>query len=550
MVGETIRDRYEVVAEIGEGGMGVVYKAIDKELQRPVALKMLHHAHSNDEMWKARFEKEAKALAKLNHPSIVTLYDFFKMEDKHFLVMELLEGKTGKELLEETGAIPFPELIQMFRRVIRALAHAHRNKIIHRDIKPNNIMITNSGEVKIMDFGIARTKDSPHMTQVGYTLGSVLYMSPEQIRNPQDVDERSDIYSLGITMFEMATGKPPFMDPDSSQPDILIKHLSVEPPSPRAINPDVPETLERAIIKALQKNPEDRFQTMEEFGSALALDTEEVGPALASDDDAKTIRLVLPPIPPSPKVRDQYFPRRPSGATISSYLNRRSLFLIVIIFVVLALIGTLVVRWYSELQPPGGQVAKLNNDAAPGHKMPLGQPELPGTKQTSMSEPIPVESTLPKPPTPVRIAKFKAIYLTKGKGPLELKEADTLTSKDRYYFVFSPDEELYVYVAQVDSAGVIDSIFPSPKYGSRNNPLAPDTEYRFPEKEYFFLGGGPGKEHLYLIASRGPNEKLEDIYKELPSADALRIKQLARDFIEIFSQQEPNNVRELWFWHR
>ena len=255
MVGKTIRDRYEVVAEIGEGGMGVVYKAIDKELQRPVALKMLHHAHSNDEMWKARFEKEAKALAKLNHPSIVTLYDFFKMEDKHFLVMELLEGKTGKELLEETGAIPFPELIQMFRRVIKALAHAHRNKIIHRDIKPNNIMITNSGEVKIMDFGIARTKDSPHMTQVGYTLGSVLYMSPEQIRNPQEVDERSDIYSLGITMFEMATGKPPFMDPDSSQPDILIKHLSVEPPSPRAINPDVPETLERAIIRALQKNP-------------------------------------------------------------------------------------------------------------------------------------------------------------------------------------------------------------------------------------------------------------------------------------------------------
>jgi len=549
MLGKIIRDRYEVVAEIGEGGMGVVYKAIDKELQRPVALKMLHHAHSNDEMWKARFEKEAKALAKLNHPSIVTLYDFFKMEDKHFLVMELLEGKTGKELLEETGAIPFPELIQMFRRVIKALAHAHRNKIIHRDIKPNNIMITNSGEVKIMDFGIARTKDSPHMTQVGYTLGSVLYMSPEQIRNPQEVDERSDIYSLGITMFEMATGKPPFFDPDSSQPNILIMHLSEEPPSPREINPDVPETLEKAIIKALQKNPQDRFQTMEEFGSALALDTEEVGPALASDDDAKTIRLVLPPISPSPKVRDEYFPKRPSGATILGHLNRRSVFLIVIIFAVLALIGTLVVRWYSELQPPGGQVARLNG-ATPGHETPPGQPDLPVAKQSRMPEPIPVESTLPKPPTPVRIAKFNAIYLTKGKGPLELKEADTLTSKDRYYFVFSPDEELYVYVAQVDSAGVMDSIFPNPKYGSKHNPLAPDTEYRFPEKEYFFLGGGPGKEHLYLIASRGPNEKLEDIYKELPSADALRTKQLAREFIDIYSQQEPNNVRELWFWHR
>jgi eukaryotic-like serine/threonine-protein kinase len=252
--------------------MGVVYKALDKTLRRLVAIKMLPPAHSN-QMLKTRFQIEALVTASLNHRSIVTLYDFFEEEDNQFLVMELLEGKTGKELLEERGAIPFPTLVNILNRVIDGLAHAHNHGIIHRDIKPNNIMITASGEVKLMDFGIARAMGSPQMTQAGFTVGSALYMSPEQIRN-QKVDHRSDIYSLGITMFEMATGTAPFQDPNASEYDILTGHLSSELPSPRSVNPDVPVSLEDVILKATQNDPDDRFQTMEEIGLALTSNAE------------------------------------------------------------------------------------------------------------------------------------------------------------------------------------------------------------------------------------------------------------------------------------
>jgi len=544
MIGRTIKDRYEIVAKIGEGGMGVVYKAIDKELQRPVALKMLHHAHSSEEMLKVRFEIEARALANLNHRSIVTLFDYFKLEENHFLVMELLEGKTGKDLLEEKEVIPFPELIRMFRSVMDGLAYAHRRGIIHRDIKPNNIMIMNSGEVKIMDFGIARRMNSPQVTQVGYAVGSALYMSPEQIKN-QQVDHRSDIYSLGITMFEMATGKAPFLDADSSEYNIMLRHLSSELPSSRALNPDIPETLEKAIIKATQKNPEDRFQTMDE----LAL-------ALTSDPEVTKVKPIVPPISPIQESRAEYFPKTPPRRSLFSDMSKGSLFLIVVVFASLALIGTLAVRWFNESQEKHDIVPSDRQPAKPAVEKPEpralpGEPYSPGAKTTDAAKPIPTEPALapPQSQAPVGIAKFKAMYLAKGKGAQELKEAGTLTSQDRYYVVLSPDETAYVYVAQIDTADVISPIFPNPQFSSRSNPLAPNAEYRFPEKEYFFLGGGQGKERLYVIASRGPNEKLDSIYRELRSADDVRSKQLAREFIEIFNQQELNSARALWFWH-
>ncbi len=545
MIGKTIRDRYEVVAKIGEGGMGVVYKAIDKELQRPVALKMLHHAHSSDEMLKVRFEIEAKALAKLNHRSIVTLYDYFKLEENHFLVMELLEGKTGKELLEEKKVIPFPELIRIFGSVMEGLAYAHRHGIIHRDIKPNNIMIMNSGEVKIMDFGIARRMDSPQVTQVGYTVGSALYMSPEQIKN-QQVDHRSDIYSLGITMFEMVTGKAPFLDPDFSEYNIMVSHLSSELPSPRTLNPDIPEALEKAIVKATQKNPEDRFQSMEEVISALT-----------PDPDATRVKPILPESSPTPEAQAEYLPNKPPRRSISKHMSKGSLFLIVVVLASLALIGTLAVRWFNESQEEHAVVPVDRQPVKPKSETleptaPPAEPPSSAAKTADMTKAIPPEPPPPAPrpsPTPVSIAKFKAMYLAKGKGPQELKEAGTLTSQDRYYVVFSPNETVYVYVAQIDTADVISPVFPNPQFSSKINPLAPNTEYRFPEKEYFFLGGGQGKEHLYVIASRDPHEKLDSLYRELRTADEVRVKQLAREFIEIFNQQDLNSARALWFWH-
>ncbi len=526
MIGKTIKDRYEIVAKIGEGGMGVVYKALDKTLQRPVAIKMLHPAHSN-QMLKTRFQVEALVTASCNHRSIVTLYDFFEEEENQFLVMELLEGQTGKELLEEKGAIPFAALIKIFSSVIDGLACAHSKGIIHRDIKPNNIMITTSGEVKLMDFGIARAMDSPQMTQAGFTVGSALYMSPEQIRN-QKVDHRSDIYSLGITMFEMATGRAPFQDANASEYNILIGHLNSELPSPRSINPDLPESLEEVILKATQKNPDDRFQTMEE-----------VGLALSSNAEATRVQPILKDVPPmgkvSPAARKQYKPVELPRHSVFSRLSPGAIFLAVILVVGFAAIGALLVHWGGERDKTehlsGRQDALLAKGADTSREIEQKQAEL------------------PKPALAVRIASFKTMCLKGGKIPLEVKEADTLNQNDRYYIEFSPGEELYIYMAQVDSAESITPIFPNRQFSSTNNPVMPHSDYRFPEKEYFFLDAGTGKEYIYVIACRSPNQRLENIYKELMGAHTNGTKQLAKEFIEVLNQQDLANVRMIWFWH-
>jgi len=544
MIGKTIKDRYEIVAKIGEGGMGIVYKALDKTLHRSVAIKMLHPAHSS-QMLKTRFEVEALVTASLNHRSIVTLYDFFEEEDNQFLVMELLEGKTGKDLLEEKRAIPFPELIKIISRVVEGLAFAHEHGIIHRDIKPNNIMITASGEVKLMDFGIARASDSPQMTQAGFTVGSALYMSPEQIRN-RKVDHRSDIYSLGITIFEMATGTAPFQDPNDSDINVLIEHLNSEVPSPRSVNPDVPESLEEVILKATQKDPDNRFQTMEEFGLALTSNAEvtRIQPLLKD----------LPPVGVSPAAGKQYRPAKHSRQSIFSRVGPGTIFLVVLLLLALAAIGTLLVHQAGDRDEM--KILANRNEVAPekGLDIDRKQVELPQSLAKNQEIPKKVEKQveLPPPPepAPIRIDSFKTMVLKGGKNLSEVQESDTLTQNDHYYIEFSPDEELYIYMAQIDETESIFPIFPNQKFSSVNNPLPPNSEYKFPEQGSFYLDTDRGKEHIYVIASRGPNQQIESIYKELENADSNKAKQLAREFIEVLNQQDSTNVRSIWFWHK
>jgi serine/threonine protein kinase len=525
MIGKTIKDRFEIVAKIGEGGMGIVYKAQDKTLQRLVAVKMLRPAQSN-QMLKTRFQVEALVTASLNHQSIVTLYDFFEEEENQFLVMELLEGKTGKELLEENGAISFQELIKIFGKVIDGLAYAHNRGIIHRDIKPNNIMITSSGEVKLMDFGIARATDSPNLTQAGFTVGSALYMSPEQIRN-HNVDHRSDIYSLGITIFEMATGNTPFQDRSQSDIGILIEHLNSELPSPRSINPDIPPLLEEVILKATRKNPDERFQTMEEFSLALT-----------SSAEATRIQPLLkdaPPIGMSPAPEKQYEAAKHPRQSLFSRLDPGVIFLAVILMVSFAAIGLLLVRQAGERHE--------SKDIAGHTEVPVekGAVTPPVTEQKQVD--LPLESV------PLSIASFKIMGLKEGKSLFEVKQSDTLTPKDRYYVEFSSNEELYLYVAQVDAEESIVLIFPNRQFSSINNPLVPNSEYKIPENGSFYLNTTIGKEQIYAIASRGPNKQIESIYQRLTDADTDTMKKLTDEFVKILNQQNSANVRSIWFWH-
>lgn len=255
--------RYELIEKIGEGGMAIVYKARCRLLNRYVAIKILRPEFTKDEQFIENFRRESQAAAALTHPNIVSVYDVGKEGNIHFIVMELVEGKTLSQYIEEKGRLDYKEAISITRQVASALSLAHKNQIIHRDIKPHNILITNTGVAKLADFGIAKAVSaSTIIGGAGKVMGSVHYFSPEQARGAY-VDERSDIYSLGIVLYEMLTGKVPF---DGDNPiTIALMHINEPMPSVTAEVPGVPPQLEKIIFKATEKYQSNRYRTADEM---------------------------------------------------------------------------------------------------------------------------------------------------------------------------------------------------------------------------------------------------------------------------------------------
>ena len=255
--------RYELIEKIGEGGMAIVYKARCRLLNRYVAIKILRPEFTKDEQFIENFKRESQAAAALTHPNIVSVYDVGKEGNIHFIVMELVEGKTLSQYIEEKGRLDYKEAISITRQVASALSLAHKNQIIHRDIKPHNILITNTGVAKLADFGIAKAVSaSTIIGGAGKVMGSVHYFSPEQARGAY-VDERSDIYSLGIVLYEMLTGKVPF---DGDNPiTIALMHINEPMPSVTAEVPGVPPQLEKIILKATEKYQSNRYRTADEM---------------------------------------------------------------------------------------------------------------------------------------------------------------------------------------------------------------------------------------------------------------------------------------------
>ncbi|GIX27373.1 MAG: hypothetical protein KatS3mg123_1254 [Burkholderiales bacterium] len=260
--------RYEILGELGKGAMGVVYRAIDPVLQRTVAVKTIpmYLDPSEQAEYEARFYHEAKAAGRLSHPNIVTIYDVGKSGDTTYMAMELLEGQDLKSLLAPKKPLPIPQALDIAAQVADGLAYAHEHEVVHRDVKPANLMITRSGLVKIMDFGIARMRASEIRTQTGVLLGSPSYLSPEQVLGKR-ADHRSDIFSLGIVLYEMLTGERPFTGAEITAIMYQIVHLS--PRAPSVLNPEVPEILNFVVAKALAKSPEDRYQDAREFAADL-----------------------------------------------------------------------------------------------------------------------------------------------------------------------------------------------------------------------------------------------------------------------------------------
>jgi beta-lactam-binding protein with PASTA domain/predicted Ser/Thr protein kinase len=291
VIGRVFDERYEVIRKLGSGGMADVYLADDRHLGRQVALKILHARFANDAEFVERFRREASSAAGLNHPSIVQIYDRGEAEGTYYIAMEYLEGRTLKDIIIKYAPLDPDLVVSISRQVVEALRFAHRRDIIHRDIKPQNIIVDNEGRVKVTDFGIARAGSGSTMTEVGSILGTAHYLSPEQAQG-QPVEAASDLYSLGVVMYEMATGKLPF---NGDNPvGIAMQHVHEQPVAPRSLVPSIPANLEAVILRALGKQPVERYLTAQAMLDDLwrVQDGESVSaPAIFRED---TTRVITP----------------------------------------------------------------------------------------------------------------------------------------------------------------------------------------------------------------------------------------------------------------
>ena len=266
MKGQKINDRYQIIRLIGEGGMANVYLAHDTILDRDVAVKILRGDLAGDEKFVKKFQREAISASSLNHPNIVELYDVGEDNGQYFIVMEYVDGKTLKSLVKKRGALTLPEVIDIMLQLTSAIAHAHDSYIIHRDIKPQNVLILDNGMVKITDFGIATALNNHELTETNSVMGSVHYLPPEQA-NGNGATVKSDIYSLGILMFELLTGKVPFKGDNAVE--IAIKQMKTPIPSVRKYDEDIPQSVENVILRSCAKNPKNRYDSAREMHDDL-----------------------------------------------------------------------------------------------------------------------------------------------------------------------------------------------------------------------------------------------------------------------------------------
>lgn len=252
--------RYKIIEKVGGGGMADVYKAEDQVLGRTVALKILHKQFASDEGFLERFRREAQAAAKLTHPNIVSIYDVGEEGGVHFIVMEFVHGMTLKKLIQKDAPMSTEKVVHVSMQIAKAMEFAHEHEIIHRDIKPQNVIITDNGEIKVTDFGIARAGATSTMTRTGAVMGTAHYISPEQAQG-NIVGPTTDIYSLGVVMYEMATGELPFRG--ENPVSVALKHINDTPMPPRSVFGDIPISLEAVIIKSMAKNPNERYRSAE-----------------------------------------------------------------------------------------------------------------------------------------------------------------------------------------------------------------------------------------------------------------------------------------------
>ena len=434
VTGDTLIDsvfdrRYRIIRKLGSGGMANVYLAEDQELGRRVAIKILDDRHAADDSFIERFRREAKNAAGLSHPNIVSIYDRGEAEGTYYIAMEYLSGRSLKELIVGRGPTPIRIAIDYTRQILAALGFAHRHGIVHRDIKPHNVVVDAEGRVKVTDFGIARSGAS-QMTEAGSIIGTAQYLSPEQARG-SPVDQRSDVYSVGIVLYEMLTGKVPFTG--ETPLEIAMKHLSEVPVPPSELRADVPEDLDLIALRALAKDPEDRYQTSEEMDADLG----RVARGLSvSEETADAATNVLAgagisgaPTMIAPRPTKVAPPQAPPRTPPSAYYGyegppRRSRSLWPWLLVLLLLVGAGFAAWFAY-----GKIRDQLNANQPvpvlyvvGLKQPQAEAKLRGEHLTvqavqAYSQSFPVGTvTAQSPAAGEKIAKGNVVTITISKG--------------------------------------------------------------------------------------------------------------------------------------
>jgi predicted Ser/Thr protein kinase len=349
MIGRQI-DSYKILEVLGRGGMGVVYKAIDTTLERDVAIKMMDVLIATDPNFLKRFQSEAKALAKLQNPNIVSIFALRQTEFGVCIIMEFVKGKTLADVLKQSILLPIPRVIHIFRQVLTALDHAHKGGVIHRDIKPGNIMLAEGDVVKVTDFGLAKIQKGAVSTMTMGTAGTLYYMSPEQIRGLGQVDHRGDIYSAGMALYETLTGRVPFKADDS---DFAVAQMIVEGriPTPDKFNPALPKELVRIVQKSIDKEPGKRYQNAAEMAAALSHFGATMKPGEYRVAEAATVvsSVATPALPQQPA-------RKPIPVKLYGGIGAGAVVLLVTYFLLRPVLfpdeGTLTVR----TNPPGGRV--------------------------------------------------------------------------------------------------------------------------------------------------------------------------------------------------
>lgn len=295
IIGAVLVERYRIQSKLGSGGMSTVYLAVDLTLDRPVAVKLLHREISGTDHQLERFRKEAKSAARLSNPNLVPVIDAGEQNGRPFIVFEYVEGQTLKEVIISSGPLPVDQAVAYAIEIARGLQTAHENRLVHRDIKPQNVLIDREGRARVTDFGIARSLEDEGVTDTGEVVGTTDYVSPEQASG-EPADERSDIYALGIVLYELLTGEVPFQA--ESQVAVAMKHVSQQIPDVAAVRPGVPTTVAAVVDKATEKDPEYRYATIAEMIADLEISLDESAarePIQRRSDQATTVLKTVPP---------------------------------------------------------------------------------------------------------------------------------------------------------------------------------------------------------------------------------------------------------------